>query len=142
MNLTKHFTLEELTKSATAVRLGIENRPTSIHTGNLLDLCQKILEPIRLMYGKPIIVSSGYRCIELNKIVGGSATSQHCLGEAADIHSLSDTKADNEELWNLIVAMIQNKNIEVGQLINEYEYDWIHISLPTPIHNNEVKDIN
>lgn len=128
MKLTKNFTLEELSNSSTAKRLGIDNIPNNEQVNNLRLLCEKVLQPIREKYGKPIIVSSGFRCDKLNKAVGGSKTSEHRYGMAADFHSLSDTLSDNKELWDLIRTM----NLNFGQLIYEYgsDYgpDWIHIS--------------
>lgn len=128
MNLTKNFTLEELSNSTTAKRLGIDNIPNNEQVNNLRLLCEKVLQPIREKYGKPIIVSSGFRCEKLNKAIGGSKTSEHRYGMAADFHSLSDTLSDNKALWNLIMTM----NLNFGQLIYEYGSDagpdWIHIS--------------
>lgn len=128
MKLTKNFTLEELSNSSTAKRLGIDNIPNNEQVNNLRLLCEKVLQPIREKYGKPIIVSSGFRCEKLNKAVGGSPTSEHRYGMAADFHSVSDTLSDNKELWDLIRTM----NLNFGQLIYEYGSesgpDWIHIS--------------
>lgn len=138
MKLTDNFTLEELIKSSTATKLNIDNNPTEEITSNLLELSTKILQPIRNVYGKPIVISSGYRCTKLNKAVGGVSTSQHVKGEAADIRTISDSITDNKGLFDLIKKMINNKQIEVGQLIDEYNYNWIHISLPNNKHKNEV----
>lgn len=128
MNLTKNFTLEELSNSSTAKRLGIDNIPNNEQVNNLRLLCEKVLQPIREKYGKPIIISSGFRCEKLNKAIGGSPTSEHRYGMAADFHSLSDTLSDNKALWDLIRTM----NLNFGQLIYEYGSDsgpdWIHIS--------------
>lgn len=128
MNLTKNFTLEELSNSSTAKRLGIDNIPNNEQVNNLRLLCEKVLQPIREKYGKPIIISSGFRCEKLNKAIGGSPTSEHRYGMAADLHSLSDTLSDNKALWDLIRTM----NLNFGQLIYEYGSDsgpdWIHIS--------------
>lgn len=141
MELSNNFTLEELTKSTTAKRLNINNEPTREITSNLLELCNKILQPIRNKYGKPIIVSSGYRCPKLNKAVGGASNSQHTLGEAVDIHTISDTVKDNKELFDLICNMVNDKEITVGQLIDEYNFNWIHISLPNHKHKNQILHI-
>ena len=124
MQLSKNFTLKEMTKSATAQRLGISNSPKDNEVENLRKLCENILQPLRDEYNKPIIVSSGFRCEKLNKAVGGSPTSEHRYGMAADIHSISDTKEDNKEIFDLIVKM----DLPYGQLINEFNYDWIHVS--------------
>lgn len=128
MNLTKNFTLEELSNSSTAKRLGIDNIPNNEQVNNLRLLCEKVLQPIREKYGKPIIITSGFRCEKLNKAVGGSQKSEHRYGMAADFHSVSDTLSDNKALWDLIRTM----NLNFGQLIYEYGSDagpdWIHIS--------------
>ena len=85
MQLTPHFSLEELTRSSTAERCRIDNTPPVEVVENLRALCQAVLEPARIAFGAPIYVSSGYRCAALNKAVGGKPTSQHLRGEAADL---------------------------------------------------------
>lgn len=125
MRLSENFTLEELTSSATAHRLGISNLPSESEILNLSRLCSDILQPIRNKWGKPIIITSGYRSPGLNKAVGGVSSSQHIFGEAADI-----VTSNNRLLWKLIIEMIKNGEITVGQLINEKNLSWIHISLP------------
>lgn len=131
MKLTEHFSLEEMIQSSTATKLGIDNTPNKRIVSELTKLCKDVLEPIRQKYNKPIIVTSGYRCAELNKAVKGVKTSQHLLGQAADIKCTATTKA---VLFKLIKKMIENGEITVGQLIWEYgtkkEPNWIHISLP------------
>lgn len=119
-----NFTIEELTYSKTAEEHCINNSPNEEERQNLEKLIQTILQPIRDKFGSPIKVNSGFRCKELNKLVGGSKTSQHLKGEAADI-----TSKDNRRLWKIIVDMIKSGEISVGQLINEYNLSWIHISL-------------
>lgn len=141
MNLTKNFTLEELTYSSTAKKYGIDNTPNNTELNNLRELAEVILQPIRNKYGKSIVVSSGYRNLRLNKLVKGSPTSQHVKGEAADIHTVSDTKSDNKKLFELIKDMVLKGEIYVGQLINEYDYNWIHISLPNNKHKNQILSI-
>lgn len=120
----KYFTLTELTKSATAKRLKIDNTPNDEVIKNLTALVDNILDPLREAYGKPIIVSSGYRCPKLNKAVGGVANSQHRTGHAADIHTVSDTLEDNKKLYELVRTL----DLPVDQCINEYNYNWIHVS--------------
>lgn len=120
----KYFTEKELTKSATASRLKIDNTPTSSVRANLKALVDNILDPLREAWGAPIIVSSGYRCPKLNAAVGGAKTSQHMVGQAADIRTVSDKPADNKKLFNLI----QKLGLPFDQLIDEYGYNWIHVS--------------
>ena len=120
----KYFTLTELTKSATATRFKIDNTPTAEAKQNLVNLVDKILDPLREAYGKPIVVTSGYRCPALNKRVGGSTSSQHMQGMAADIRTTSDLPQDNKKLYDLAIKL----NLPFDQLINEYNFDWVHIS--------------
>lgn len=120
----KYFTLNELTKSSTAQSKGIKNNPSKTQKNNLISLVENILDPLREAYGKPIIVTSGFRCKELNKIVGGSSTSQHLKGEAADIRSQEDTKEENKKLFDLIVSL----KLPFDQLIDEYDLNWVHVS--------------
>lgn len=131
MNLSEHFTLRELTKSNTASRLGIDNTPTDEALEQLKKLCTEVLEPIRVKYGKPIIVNSGYRSEKLNKAIGGAKTSQHMTGGAADVDA---SDGDNAKLFNLIKDMIESGELKVGQLIwekgNKIQPDWVHVSIP------------
>ena len=120
----KYFTLKEMTKSDTAIRRRISNVPNEQEKQNIYQLVEKILDPLREAYGKPIIVSSGFRCEKLNTAVGGSKTSQHKTGQAADIRSLEDTREENKKLFDLIKKL----NLPFDQLINEYDYDWVHVS--------------
>lgn len=120
----KYFTIKELTASATAKRNGIDNRPTQEVTTALVALVENVLDPLRQAYGKPIVVTSGYRSIKLNKAVGGASSSQHVKGEAADIRSVSDDPKENKVIFDLIRKL----NLPFDQLINEYNYDWVHVS--------------
>lgn len=120
----KHFTIHELTKSATADRRKIDNTPNAAVIANLTALVDKILDPLREAWGAPIIVTSGYRCPRLNAAVGGVKTSQHKLGQAADIRTVSDKPADNKRLFDLIVKL----GLPYDQLIDEYGYNWVHVS--------------
>lgn len=133
MYITTNFTLEELYKSNTASKLGINNVPNKDVSNNLMVLAVKILQPLREAYGKPITVTSGYRSLELNKAVKGSSTSQHLKGEAADL--VTD---NNKKLFEVAKRLIDEGKIKVGQLIDEYNYKWIHISLPNNKHNNQI----
>ena len=120
----KYFTIEELTASPTAKRKGINNEPSLTETKNLFALVNNILDPLRKAYGKPIVVTSGFRCYLLNRAVGGATSSQHTKGQAADIRSVSDKKADNKRLFDLIIEL----KLPFDQLINEFDYDWVHVS--------------
>lgn len=120
----KYFTIKELTKSQTAEKKGIKNIPTKEEEQNLVNLVEKILDPLREAYKQPIIVTSGYRSAALNSAIGGAKTSQHRLGQAADIRTVEDTKEKNKKLFDLI----QELELPFDQLINEHDFDWIHVS--------------
>lgn len=125
----KYFTLSELTKSATARRLGIDNEADADVRANITALVDNVLDPLRTKWGMPIIVTSGYRCPKLNSAVGGAANSQHTKGMAADIRTVSDTPADNMRLLRCLL----NSGIVFDQVICEYpdaqgRPDWIHVS--------------
>lgn len=115
----KYFSIQELTKSTTAIKNGIVNEPNNEELSNIINLIEKVLDPIRELWGKPIIINSGYRCAKLNKIIGGTHNSQHLKGEAADI-----TSTNNKALFDLIVR----SNIVFDQLIDEKNYKWLHLS--------------
>jgi putative chitinase len=127
MQLSEHFNLKEFTKSETAIRKRIDNTPNSVHATNLKAVCEKILEPVRNHFGKPVRINSGYRGPALNAAVGGSSKSQHCNGEAVDFEI--DGLA-NPELAKWVAA-----NCEFDQIILEF-YDpkegpnsgWVHAS--------------
>ena len=85
MKLSNNFSLKEMTKSQTALRRGIDNEPGEEEQANLQQLCEQVLQKVREHFGKPVTVNSGYRSPELNKAIGGSTTSDHCKGMAADI---------------------------------------------------------
>ena len=127
----KYFTFDELCKSATAEAKGIDNTPTEEVKKNLENLVKYVLDPLREKYGKPIYVNSGYRSEALNKAVGGSKTSQHVLGMAADIDAR--TTKGNEELFDLIA-----KNFVFDQLIDEKDYSWIHVSFDPKRLRNQI----
>lgn len=120
----KYFTIRELTRSATATAEKIDNTPSQAVVDKLTALIENVLDPLREAWGAPIIVTSGYRSPALNRAVKGAPTSQHVLGEAADIHTVSDTKEDNKKLYELIKKL----KLPVDQCINEYDYNWIHVS--------------
>ena len=130
----KYFTMTELTASATARRKGIDNTPDMQAKANLTALVSNVLDPLRELYGKPIVVTSGYRCQKLNRAVGGASRSQHITGEAADIRPLSDRAWENRQLFDLI----QKLGLPFDQLIDEYNYDWVHVSFREGRNRREV----
>jgi hypothetical protein len=137
MNLSKDFTLQQLTRSHTAIRNGIDNTPNEEQVQNLVRLAENVLQPLRHYMRQQVNVTSGFRSAELNSLIGGATkmmngkkvgVSQHCHGEAADL----DVPGRNAEMFRYIRA-----NLEFDQLIWEYggdptkkgtEPDWIHVS--------------
>lgn len=132
----KYFSIAELTKSTTAENKKINNTPNEEVEKNLNQLIDNILDPLREQWGEAIIVNSGYRCAELNKLVGGASSSQHTLGQAADIRTKSNTRSNNKKLFNLIKSM----KLPYDQLINEYDYKWIHVSYSSK-HRRQILNI-
>ena len=122
MRLTAHFTLAEFTRSESAKRHGVSNEPSPEHLENIKILCERVLEPIRIKFG-PINLSSGYRSKVLNHYIGGSLKSQHCEGKAADIDMDGMGGATNKEIFEYI-----KNELEFDQLINEFNYSWVHVS--------------
>ena len=126
MKLSDNFSLNELTKSQTAERKGIDNTPGPNHQENLKSLCEMILQPVRDHFGQVVSVSSGYRSPELCVAIESSTQSQHAKGEAADFEIFG---VSNKELADWI-----NENLDYDQLILDYwkESDpnsgWVHCS--------------
>ncbi len=126
MNLTANFTLSELVKSDTALRHDMDNTPGEKEIENLKTLAEKVLQPIRDHYQKGVKCNSGYRAPEVNQKVGGSRTSDHCKGQAADIEIPSIPNAD--------LAVWIMDNLEYTQLILEFytpgvpDSGWVHVS--------------
>ena len=124
--LTRNFSLHELTKSETALRYDMENNPGPAETANLTELAGKVLQPIRDHYQKGVKINSGFRHPEVNAKVGGSKTSDHCKGQAADIEIPG---VANAELADWI-----QKHLEFTQLILEFytpgipDSGWVHVS--------------
>ena len=128
-NITMHFTIEEMYASDMAKRLGIDNKPSIQKMINLVYLCAFVLEPLRVAMGKPIKISSGYRCEKLNKAVGGVYNSQHLKGQAADIDIQGDM-----EFGRKIFDYIKN-HLPFDQLIWEHTASgtyWVHVSFVFP----------
>jgi hypothetical protein len=128
MKLSEHLDLSEVIRSESAKRNGISNMPTAEHINNFKLLAEKVFEPIRQNFRCPIHISSGYRSKELNAAIGGSATSQHCSGEAIDIDmDGTPNGVTNADVFNYI-----KENLEFDQLIWEFgtdkNPDWVHVS--------------
>jgi putative chitinase len=138
MQLSEHFNLKEFTKSETATRKRIDNTPNAAHAENLKNVCEKILEPVRRHFGKPVRINSGYRGPALNAAVGGSSKSQHCNGEAVDF--------EIDGLPNPDLAKWVAENCEFDQIILEF-YDpkegpnsgWVHASIKRDGNNRKQK---
>lgn len=129
MKLTEHFTLEELTRSTTAQRLGIDNTPPQELLPRLVRTAE-MLERIRSTVGVPIIVTSGYRCPEVNRAVGGRTSSDHTQGHAADI--VAPRFGSPTEVARLLAPLVSV--LSIGQLILEgvKGKQWVHVSTHTP----------
>jgi putative chitinase len=138
MQLSEHFNLKEFTKSETAIRKRIDNTPNAAHAENLKNVCEKILEPVRKHFGKPVRINSGYRGPALNAAVGGSSKSQHCNGEAVDF--------EIDGLPNPELAKWVSENCDFDQIILEF-YDpkegpnsgWVHASIKRDGSNRKQK---
>ena len=113
----KHFTITELTRTNT----GLQNLPGATEQANLRKLVDNVLDPLRELYGKPIKINSAYRSPMVNARVNGAKNSEHVKGMAADISGGS--KEENKKLFELI-----RDNFTFRQLINEYDFSWVHVS--------------
>jgi len=133
MRLSKNFTLSEITRSNTAKRKGIENSPTEKHLQNLQLLITNLIQPIRDELG-PLRVTSGYRSPRLNRSIGGSNKSQHCRGEALDLQFWRDGKMVNKEVYDFVI----NSELAFDQMINEFDFSWIHISYKIKGNRNTI----
>lgn len=129
--ISEHVSYEEAIKSQTGVRKGIINIPTAFEINNMEIVAHACFEPLRSWWGKPLVVSSFFRCKELNAAIGGVPTSQHCQGKAIDIDTGS--KEDNEKLFEYAKS-----NLKFDQLINEYDFSWVHISYDMGHNRNQV----
>lgn len=127
MKLSENLSLSEVTKSLTAKRLGINNKPDEWVTENLRQVALNVFQPVRDCLGVPIHVSSGYRSAELNKAIGGSVRSQHVEGRALDLDADVFGGCTNSEIFECI-----RENVEFDQLIWEFgdqdNPDWVHVS--------------
>ena len=132
MQLSENFSLNEFTKSDTAVRKGIDNTPNDVHLENMKALCENVLQKVRSHFGKSVRITSGYRSPELCEAIGSSSKSQHAKGQAADFEI---TGIDNKELAEYIID-----NLDFDQIILEFYKDgdpnsgWVHCSYK--LHGN------
>jgi hypothetical protein len=120
-NISKHISYTEATHSQTAVKLGINNNPDKAQLEAMQLVAEKCFEPLRLWYNKPIKINSFFRSDLLNRAVKGSLTSQHKKGEAIDLDAGS--KEENKKLFEYI-----KNHLDFDQVINEYNYSWVHVS--------------
>lgn len=134
-NISKHITFNEATKSPTAIRNGIKNEPNAQELSNMKLVAEKCFEPLREWYGKPIRINSFFRNKELNAKVGGSPSSEHCVGSAIDMDAGS--REENKKLFDWCKA-----NLKFNQLLYEYGNeigpDWVHISYNANKNKNQI----
>jgi len=133
MRLSKNFVLSEITRSNTAKRLAISNEPKEKHIKNIKRAVTNILQPMRDSIG-PVRISSGYRSSSINRAIGGSHKSQHCKGEAFDLQFWKDGKMNNKIIYDWII----NSGLEFDQMINEFDFSWIHLSLKESKNRKQV----
>ena len=136
MQLSENFSLNEFTKSDTAVRKGIDNTPNDVHLENMKALCENVLQKVRSHFGKSVRITSGYRSPELCEAIGSSSKSQHAKGQAADFEI---TGIDNKDL-----AIWIRDNVDFDQLILEFYTEgdpnsgWVHCSYSSTSNRKEV----
>lgn len=135
-NLSPHFTINEFERSATATAKKIDNTVPRELIPSLTNLCIKVLEPLRSVVNQPIIVSSGYRCLALNKAVSGVATSQHMKGEAADI--VAPNKATLLEWYKILQQQGNYDQLILEHTAGKSNY-WIHVSCRLDASQNRKK---
>ena len=133
MRLSKNFVLSEITRSNTARRKGISNAPEKQHLASLQTIITELIQPMRDAIG-PIRISSGYRSPKLNRAIGGSSRSQHCKGEALDLQFWKDGEMNNKIMYDWIL----DSGLEFDQMINEFNFAWIHISFSSGKNRKQV----
>ena len=139
MKLTPHFTLDEMVKSQTALRLGLDNTPDTDEMESLLALCENVLEPVRVHWDKPVVVNSGFRSLPVNRAIGSKDSSQHAKGEAADI--------EIPGIDNLVLYYWIAEELDFDQLILEFyngepSSGWVHVSYVGLENRNETLRID
>lgn len=132
--ISEHITYHEATFSPTAKRMGIENVPTDDELESMRLVAEKCFEPLRKAYGLPIKINSFFRCLALNRAVGSKDSSYHRLGMAIDM--TAGSKAENVKLF-----VWCRDNLKFTELINEYDYSWIHIAYNPNSLTNTLKEI-
>lgn len=125
MNLSEHFTLEELVLSQSAMRMGINNDPDPAQVANLTRLCHTLLEPVREILRVPLHIDSGFRSVELNRYIGGAPDSAHIDGRAADLVPLS---ASSAKALEGAFILLRTSSLPYDQCILECNA-WIHIAI-------------
>ena len=125
MKLTPHFTLDEMVKSQTALRLGLDNTPDTDEMKSLLALCENVLEPVRIHWAKPVVVNSGFRALRVNRAIGSRDSSQHAKGEAADIEIPG---IDNLVLYYWIAEELDFDLLILEFYNGEPSSGWVHVS--------------
>jgi len=133
--ISKNFTKAEMIRSNTATRLGISNEPNDDAIDNLKLLAKHVLQPLRQHLG-PIRITSGFRNENLCVALGSKKTSQHTLGMAADCVFISRGKMDNKKLFDAVIGL----GLEFDQMINEFDYKWIHISYNKDNNRKQILD--
>ncbi len=137
MKLSNNLSLAEVTKSQTAIRHGIDNNPSAEELENLKRVAERVFQPVREHFATPIYVSSGFRCVELNTRIGGSATSSHCNGEALDLDMDGRGTITNKQIFDYV-----RQTLEFDQLIYEFGDDtnpaWVHVSIRKDNNRNQV----
>ena len=133
MRLSKNFSRAEIEHSNTAKRLGISNEMSEKHLESMQRLIDNLIQPMRDAIG-PIRISSGYRSPKLNKAIGGSSRSQHSKGEALDLQFWEKGKMNNKVIYDWVLE----SGVEFDQMINEFDFSWIHISLKSRENRSQV----
>jgi len=139
MKLTPHFSLSELTKSQTALRMGLDNNPNEEQMESLLALCENVLEPVRVHWDKPVVVNSGFRALPVNRAIGSKDTSQHAKGEAADIEIPG---VDNQDLYRWIAQSLEFDQLILEFYTGEPASGWVHVSYVGDDNRNETLRIS
>lgn len=129
MNLSRHFTFDELIRSQAAVENGLDNRPSKTEQAALERLAVNLLEPLREYLGAPIVITSGFRCPAVNRLVGGVATSQHTKGEAADCYTSLGAR--------YLLDVLLDSELSFDQAILYREKNFLHVSYRNPAANRK-----